>query len=141
MKKFKPGFVTDIISDYNQTEEDFAKKVCQTNSLAQHITQKFNQKLEKNGLKSNFQYSTLHFGKVTESSDEVFKQNDVITVEEYLTGTFAKYINNTGEICTTSEGDEFIERVSALAHFSYEHYERRFMLVDIQGRNKLNVSK
>ena len=62
--------------------------------------------------------------------------NDVpVTVEEFIHGQFAKYINNDGNCKTFRLGDMkcVYQKAQPLVHYSYELSKRKFMLLDIQG--------
>ena len=55
-----------------------------------------------------------------------------VTVEELVSGTFVKYINNNGFSCVP-EDDVFGQKAWCLSHFSYEKSGGKLMVVDIQG--------
>ena len=89
------------------TTEAHARKVVQMNALARNLRRiiwiykgqslNMDRRLDIRKLLRKFQY---------------------ITVEEFTEGAFAKYIDNTGEIC----GDVFIEiglQAEAFVHFTY----------------------
>ena len=58
--------------------------------------------------------------------------DDFFTIEEYISGDFVKYINNTGELCT-NEFDEFGQKAECLSHFSFEQSGKKLIVLDIQG--------
>ena len=62
--------------------------------------------------------------------------NDVpVTVEEFIDGQFAKYINNGGKCKSLLPGDMkcFYQKAQSLTHYSFELPQRKFMLLNIQG--------
>jgi len=57
-----------------------------------------------------------------------------VTLEDFIEGTFEKYINNTGEIC----GDCYSEislKAEAFVHFTYVNSNQQLIVSDIQGVN------
>ena len=69
-------------------------------------------------------YKKIFMGKIGE---------EYVTVEEFVEGTFHKYINNNGNICESENADPLTKKAECLAHFSYERSEREVMLLDSQG--------
>ena len=65
-----------------------------------------------------FKYRMIYFGKIDQ--------------EEYVDGTFTKYINNNGLLCVYGS-HALGQKADCLIHFSYEKSEKKLMLVDIQG--------
>ena len=57
-----------------------------------------------------------------------------LTIEEFVEGTFLKYINNNGSVCDKGDRSALFEKDECLAHFTYERSEKEVMLLDIQGR-------
>ena len=57
---------------------------------------------------------------------------EYITVEEFIEGTFAKCINNTGEICG-DVSSEISLKADAFVHFTYVNFNQQLMVSDIQG--------
>ena len=57
---------------------------------------------------------------------------EYITVEEFIEGTFAKYKNNTGEICG-DVSSEISLIAEAFVHFTYFNSNQQLMVSDIQG--------
>lgn len=58
-------------------------------------------------------------------------KDEYITVEEFVSGTFDKYINNDGTVC--GKNKNVTEKAECLAHYSYETSKKEIMVVDIQG--------
>ena len=54
-------------------------------------------------------------------------------MENYLNGTFQKYIKNTGDIF--GDGSELSMKAEAFVHYSYVASEKQRMIVDIKGVN------
>ena len=56
---------------------------------------------------------------------------EVVTVEEFVKGSFDKYINNDGTLCATST--YILIKAESLSHYSYVTSHEKLMVVDIQG--------
>ena len=54
-----------------------------------------------------------------------------VTVEEFIEGSFTKYINNNGMVCGAATCER--DKCESLAHFSYEHSNKELMVVDMHG--------
>ena len=72
-----------------------------------------------------FKYRMIYFGKTD--------QEECVTIEEFIDGTFTKYINNNGLLCVDGS-DALGQKAECLIHFSYEKSEKKLMLVDIQSK-------
>ena len=68
-------------------------------------------------------YKNIYLGKMNGES---------VSVEEFVEGTFTKYINNDGLPCSNIEED-LHKKAECLSHYSYVHSKRQVMVVDIQG--------
>jgi hypothetical protein len=68
-------------------------------------------------------------------------QGQPATVEEFVEGTFRKYINNNGKVCkqpqsgSTADMKTIFEKTACLVHFSYLQSSEKLMLLDLQGAN------
>ena len=97
------------------------------NSLARNLAARFSDRCAT--IIEDFSkivYSTVFFGKIDE--------NEFVTVEKFIPGTFQKYINNDGTIVNgveTSADD--LKKVEAFAHCTYKKSEDNLMVLDIQG--------
>ena len=64
----------------------------------------------------------------------MIKTEDCITIEEFISGSFNKYINNNGKVCGGRNTDsEICKKSECLVHYSYERSNMELMVVDIQG--------
>ena len=61
-----------------------------------------------------FKYRMIYFGKTD--------QEECVTIEEFIDGTFTKYINNNGLLCVDGS-DALGQKAECLIHFSYEKSE------------------
>ena len=61
----------------------------------------------------------------------VLNTGEYVTVEEFVPGTFVKYLNNDGRIC--GEVTDMHKKASSLVHFSFIKSNKKLMVVDIQG--------
>jgi hypothetical protein len=126
VKKYKPEALLTI----NQTGrgvETHSKKVVQMHCLAQNFARQLKSTVEEEGLTPLFgetmQYGDIYLGK---ESDEH------VTIEEYVDGSFVKYINNDGIVCPCHDTG-MLEKAECLTHFSFEKSNKELLLVDIQG--------
>ena len=55
-----------------------------------------------------------------------------VTVEQFIPGTFNKYINNTG-LVSIPENDDLKETYDKAECFSHFSYYREMMILDLQG--------
>ena len=59
------------------------------------------------------------------------EDGELLTVEEFIPGDFAKFINNNGIVC--EEDTMLCKKARAFSHFTYEKSEGKVMVLDIQG--------
>lgn len=115
-----------ILQEMNQTEDAHAQKSVQMHYLARNLASQLKEKVKKENL--------LEFGEVFEFN-KVFMgkmgTGEVVTLEEFISGEFVKYLNNTGDRC---EKDNIIaDKAEAFSHYTYEKSERKLVVLDIQG--------
>ena len=95
--------------------------------LAQNFAMEIEAKIEKGDLLGVFgptlKYKNIYLGKMNGES---------VSVEEFVEGTFTKYINNDGLPCGNIEED-LHKKAECLSHYSYVHSKKQVMVVDIQG--------
>eukprot|EP00112_Aurelia_sp_Birch-Aquarium-sp1_P003199 Seg13562.1 transcript_id=Seg13562.1/GoldUCD/mRNA.D3Y31 product="alpha-protein kinase 2" protein_id=Seg13562.1/GoldUCD/D3Y31 len=95
--------------------------------LARNITLQLEQAVRKTDYQDLFgevpKYKKIFHG-VTEAGENV-------TIEEYIKGSFVKYINKDGTISQIITG-EASEKMECFKHFSYVKSEKKLMLVDLQ---------
>ena len=64
----------------------------------------------------------------------MIKIEDCITIEEFISGSFNKYINNNGKVFGGRNTDsEICKKSACLVQHSYERSNMELMVVDIQG--------
>ena len=58
-----------------------------------------------------------------------------VTVEQFIPGTFNKYIKNTGLVSIPENDDlkETYDKAECFSHFSYSETNRETMILDLQG--------
>ena len=56
---------------------------------------------------------------------------DYVTIEEFIEGTFVKYIDNTGLRCV-NDSNLMGQKVECLVNFTYEKSQEKLMVVDLQ---------
>jgi hypothetical protein len=118
----------DTIAETDQTVEQHTRKVVQMHMLARNFAWKFDQHIEKEDIREMFG-QTLKFKKVYLGK---MQGNKCVTVEEFIEGTFKKYLNNHGMLCD-HDTSTLQEKCENLAHFSYEQSNHELIIVDMQG--------
>lgn len=54
---------------------------------------------------------------------------EVVTLEEFISGEFVKYVNNTGDKC--EEDNNTADKAEAFCHYTYQKSERKLAVLDI----------
>jgi hypothetical protein len=128
VKRFLPKTV-ELIGAVNETQEDHARKSIQMQALANNFAEQVAAKVEKDGNKNvfgkPFRYVDAFLGKVQ-------RTNQIVTIEQFASGTFQKYVNNDGTI-SHKKDIEKQRKAESLVHFSFVKSNRKLLLVDIQG--------
>lgn len=63
---------------------------------------------------------------------KVQSTDEIITIEQYASGTFRKYVNNNGSL-SHNQDIEKQRKAESLTHFPFAKSNRKLLLVDIQG--------
>jgi hypothetical protein len=116
VKRFLPKTV-ELIGAVNETQEDHARKSIQMQALANNFAKQVAAKVEKDGNKNvfgkPFRYVDAFLGKVQ-------RTNQIVTIEQFASGTFQKYVNNDGTI-SHNKDIEKQRKAESLVHFSLVH--------------------
>ena len=110
-----------ILNDLQLTLETHTRKQVQMHVVARYkAPAKFGQ---------CFSYDTVYFSTL---------DSRPVTVEKYIGGNFTKYINHDGTVSSSlialgEMQQEQVEKAETLAHFIYEAWGKKFMLLDLQG--------
>ena len=121
-KKYKKTEVQGIATLFGSVEPHTLKSV-QHDALARNMAQCLS--LEA----ANFEFGpTFNYNKVYFSS----LNDEFVTLEMYLEGTFTKYINKTGEICMDAN-EELRFKAETFANFTYVKSNGQPMVTDTQG--------
>lgn len=127
IKRFKKDAV-ETISQYKQTVEQQTRKVVQMHTLAGHFARKLASKAnELSSFGNTFSYLDIYFGTIVNS-----EELEYVTIEEYISGDFTKYLNNTGD-CNSESQEEHFLKAECLAHYTFEKSDENLLLTDIQG--------
>ena len=126
---------TWLVKKYNTSSKETCKKMGKTcemqsrkavqmNCLARYFSVSFSKTVLKicEGFAECFSYNPVYFGKIN---------YECVTVEEFLTGDFQKYINNNGSICLNDL--DITEIAETFVHCTYEKSSNRLMIKDLQG--------
>ncbi|XP_066924623.1 eukaryotic elongation factor 2 kinase-like [Clytia hemisphaerica] len=123
-KKYQKQTVDDL-KDLDLDPYQHGRKLVQMHSLAKNLAESFTRSI-----------TSIKFGTV--SYNEVYfgiLDGKVITVEEFASGKFVKYVNNNGEICKNVD-KHGQSKAEAFVHFTYQKSEEKLMVLDIQGCGK-----
>ena len=112
------------ISRVELSVEAHARVSAQMQSCAGYIASKFAEKLDV-----GVSYVRSSVGKFMRGSEE----GKVIMIERYLEGGWVKYINNDGTLDPKGLNHVNQGLMEPLVHFSYEHTDRKLLLLDVQG--------
>ena len=127
VKRYLDKASKDILA-IGQTLEKHTKKVVQKHYLAGNFAAKHRDELIASDNEILF-WETLSYKKIYVGTID----REYVTVEEFIDGTFCKYINNNGNISQGGNDDPLTKKAECLAHFSYERSQKEVMLLDIQG--------
>lgn len=131
LKKYLPETL-EVIKELEQSLEEYTRKNVQMHVLAQNLTERCHARIEELGVQSIFgnwfRYNKVALGKCDNDSNTT---EEWTTIEEYVEGSFSKYINNDGTICFID--NDITKKAECLAHYTYEKSNFKIMLLDIQG--------
>ena len=105
VKKFLPKTL-EAVQFLNQTPEQPARRVVQMHCLYSSL-------FCTTIYRANCKGSCNHF-----VFQKVYLSGEVVTIEEFINGTFTKYINNTGFLCVP-EDNVIGQKAETFVHFSY----------------------
>ena len=112
-----------------KTPESHTRKIVQMHTLAEYFGRQLAKKVSELKCEDEFgqilMYQEIYLGKIVD--------NEFITIEEFIPGSFVKFFNNTGIPCEDNENSKNGMKAECLAHFSFEKSDQKLMLVDIQG--------
>ena len=120
LKRYREDKVQDIISLFGSVESH-TRKVVQMHALARYFAKRLREELPMDYGKA-FMYTKLYFGRLND---------DFVTLESFIEGTFTKYINNTGDIIL--KDSEVAKKAEAFVHYTYILSGKELMVLDIQG--------
>ena len=119
-----------VIEDMKETPESHTRKIVQMHTLAENFGRQLAKKVSELKCEDEFgqilMYQEIYLGKIVDN-------DEFITIEEFIPGSFVKFFNNTGIPCEDNENSENGMKAECLAHFSFEKSDQKLMLVDIQG--------
>ena len=131
-------FLDDTIEEMNninqnlankESPETMARKAVQMHMLAKHFSEQMSAQVRASTTTKllfgkTFQYNKAMLGKI---------QDKYVTVEEFINGTFVKYVNNNGTVCIQKSVSSLQAKAECLAHYSYMKSDKQLILLDIQG--------
>ena len=124
LKRYRKEKVKEIEELFGTTEVH-TRKAVQMNALARNFAQ--NLDLERPILEygQTFTYTKVYYSSFN---------GEFVTLENFLEGTFQKYINNTGEICGNDISNISL-KAEAFVHFTYVNSNQQLIVSDILGVN------
>ena len=122
VKTYNHKAVDAIVVQLSSSIEDHARKQVQMHAVARHIAKKFALKAPSE-FGSCFKYNHCYY---TTYNDRP------ATIEEYVPGSFVKYINNDGKCRYPHDGcsdeyKELFEKAQCLVHYSYDISEMTYV--------------
>ena len=97
------------------------------NTLAQYMAKSFQKAAEKASISfrfgETFHYNSVYYGKIGSIGS--------VAIEEFIPGTFVKYINNDGSQCLILLRNECHDKADAFVHYTYEKLQRNLVVLDI----------
>jgi len=122
LKRYKEDKVAEIKAIFGTTEAH-TRKVIQMNALARNFAQNLDLQRPIFEYGPTFRYSKVYYANFN---------GEYIILEDFIEGTFAKYINNTGEICG-DVSSEISFKAETFVHFTYVNSDQQLLVSDIQG--------
>ena len=107
--------------------EDHTRKQVQMHIAASSITKTFSANVPVE-FGDVFHYNKVYYA---------VYNGQPITIEQYVNGTFYKYVNNDGN-CIDPHSNEMkvvYEKAQCLVHYSFIKFQKNLMLLDLQGSN------
>ena len=126
IKKLNQSTITDL-KVFEESSESLTRKSVQMNILAQYMAKFFQEAAEKANISfhfgETFHYNGVYYGKIGSIES--------VTIEEFIPGTFVKYINNDGSQCVILLQNECHDKADAFDHYTYEKSQRNLVVLDI----------
>ena len=127
VKQYQPSAKDTITDDLHMSLEDHTRKQVQMHIAASSITKTFSANVPV-GFGDVFHYNKVYYA---------VYNGQPITIEQYVNGTFYKYVNNDGN-CIDPHSNEMkvvYEKAQCLVHYSFIKFQKNLMLLDLQGSN------
>ena len=130
VKIYSEKALRTIEQTLNTAVEDHTRKQVQMHTVARHITKGFSLKVPPE-FGECFKYNKVYYACLNDKP---------VTVEDFVTGKFAKYVNNNGKCVappenSSSQTKEIYVKAQCLIHYSYSSMQHKMVLTDIQGSN------
>lgn len=128
VKTYNERALRTIQQTMNTVVEDHARKQVQMHAVARHLTKGFSLKVPRE-FGQCFKYNKVYYSSLN---------GKPVSVEDFVPGKFAKYVNNNGKCVaapesSSSESKEIYAKAQCLVHYSYSTTQQKMMLTDIQG--------
>lgn len=86
------------------------RKSVQLNALARNFAENMAQEVPPVEFGSTFNYNKVYFSCLN---------SEFVTIEKFIEGTFAKWVNNTGGCVDTEESTEVSLKAETFVHYTY----------------------
>lgn len=126
LKKYLEGEKQGIEALFESIELHTRKSV-QLNALARNFAQNMASEVQAAEFGETFSYGKVYYSSLN---------GEPVTLENHLDGVFAKFVNNTGELCVeTADASELSLKAEAFVHYTFQKSNQQLMVTDIQGVN------
>jgi len=128
VKKYHVKSKNAIEDTLKTTTEIHTRKQVQMHTVARQLTKKFSSIVPEE-FGQSFVYNKVFYSRLND---------EPVTVEEFVSGQFTKYVNNDGK-CIILKADahpefkEIFDKAHRLVHYTSLITEEKLMLLDIQG--------
>lgn len=128
IKKYNDKSKNTIVDTIKTTVEIHTRKQVQMHTVARQLTKRFSSIVPEE-FGQSFAYNKVFYSRF---SDEP------VTVEEFVSGQFTKYVNNDGNCIIPKEDahpefKEIFDKAQCLVHYTSLITKQQLMLLDIQG--------
>ena len=125
IKETKEDMMSQVTHTFNITLAEHTRKQVQMNAVARSIAMSFRKKAPEN-FGECFHYKKVFFSRIEDTP---------VTIEEYIPGTFTKYLNNNGLVIEAISEDHkiIVAKAECFVHYSFEATKDQIMVLDIQG--------
>ena len=128
IKKYNDKSKNTIVDTIKTTVEIHTRKQVQMHTVARQLTKRFSSIVPEE-FGQSFAYNKVFYSRFND---------EPVTVEEFVSGQFTKYVNNDGNCIIPKEDahpefKEIFDKAQCLVHYTSLITKQQLMLLDIQG--------